>query len=92
MSEPVQINDKYVKLAIAIKTAQLRQELHSLTFDHVESTVAGMWKNKQPQFIHEMIHDIINIELQDVVGYLSTQAMIIGSSLDLGDFDRILSK
>ena len=40
MSGQSEIEDKYIKLAIALKTNQLkREELSSLTYQHVESSL-----------------------------------------------------
>ncbi len=90
MSGQSKIEDKYIKLAIALKTNQLkREELPSLTYQHVESSLQEHWKFHKPHSIHEAIDDIQHITASDVVAYLSTQAIIMGPQMNLNDFDDL---
>ena len=50
MSGQSEIEDKYIKLAIALKTNQLkREELSSLTYQHVESSLKEHWRFRKPR-------------------------------------------
>ena len=56
MSGQSEIKDKYIKLAIALKTNQLkREELSSLTYQHVESSLQEHWRFRKPASIHEAV-------------------------------------
>lgn len=92
MSVSFFINNKHIKLAITLKTSQLkREELSSLTYQHVESTLMGMkWGTHMPETIHEAIDDIMKLSANEVVQYLSTQAVIVGSQMKLNDFNDLI--
>ena len=90
MSGQSEIEDKYIKLAIALKTNQLkREELSSLTYQHVESSLKEHWRFRKTGSIHEAVEDIQQLSASDVVAYLSTQAVIMGSRMNLNDFDDL---
>ena len=90
MSCQSEIEDKYIKLAIALKTNQLkREELSSLTYQHVESSLQEHWRFRKPASIHEAVEDIQQLSASDVVAYLSAQAVILGSRMNLNDFDDL---
>ena len=92
MIEPFLMNNKHIKLAIALKTSQLkRDELSSLTYQHVESALLGMkWSKQEPQSVHEAIDDILKLNANEVVRYLSNQAVIIGSQMKLQEFTDLI--
>lgn len=92
MNEPVLINNKHIKLAIALKTNQLkRDELSSLTYQHVESALIGLkWSFHKPQSMHEAIDDIFKLNANEVVQYLSSQAVILGAQMKLNDFQDLI--
>lgn len=84
------IDDKYIKLAIALKTNELRRmELSSLTYQHVESALIGKWKFDKVTSVHDAVHDIESLRANDVVAYLSTQAVIIGSKMKINEFEDL---
>ena len=90
MSGQSEIEDKYIKLAIALKTNQLkREELSSLTYQHVESSLQEHWRFRKPASILEAVEDIQQLSASDVVAYLSAQAVILGSRMNLNDFDDL---
>lgn len=92
MNEPFLIDDKHIKLAIALKTSQLkRDELSSLTYEHVENALMGMkWNLHRPSSVHEAIDDIFKLNANEVVQYLSSQAVIVGSQMKLNEFNDLL--
>lgn len=90
MSGQSEIKDKYLKLAIALKTNELkREQLSSLTYQHVESALIAKWKFEKPASIHEAVDQITHITANEVVAYLSTQAVILGSQMTINDFDDL---
>lgn len=92
MNEPLLINNKHIKLAIALKTNQLkREELSSLTYQLVESALFGyVWMHNRPKSINEAIDDIFKLTANEVVQYLSSQAVIVGSQMKLHEFHDLL--
>lgn len=92
MNEQFSTKDKHIKLAIALKTSQLkREELSSLTYEHVESALSGfVWGHKQPHSVHEAIDDIFKLNASEVVQYLTSQAVILGSQMKLNEFNDLI--
>lgn len=86
------IDQKHIKLAIALRTNQLKRDtLSSLTYQHVESALSGyVWKHKRPLSLHEAIEDIFKLDANEIVAYLSSQAIIMGSQMNLHDFSDII--
>ena len=84
------IDDKYLKLAITLKTSELqRTQLSSLTYQHVESALIAKWKFQKPKSFHEAIDDVMKIDANEVVAYLSTEAIIAGSKMKINDFEDL---
>lgn len=91
MRDQSEIEDRYLKLAITLKTNELkRNQLSSLTYHHVESAILAQWKFEKPNTIHEAIHEIMQLNANEVVAYLSTQALILGSKMAIQDFDDLI--
>lgn len=89
MKEPQIFQDKYIKLAIALKLNQMkRTQLSSLTYEHVESTLMQQWKIQMPFSIHEAVNDIMKLHANDVVASLSMQAMT-KMNAKIQDFDDL---
>ncbi|MCI8272301.1 MAG: hypothetical protein HFG16_08360 [Erysipelotrichaceae bacterium] len=86
------IDDKHLKLAVALRTNQLkREQLSSLTYQHVEAALQEMvWKHKQPASIHEAIDDVFRLTANEVVAFLSNQAVIMGSQMKLNDLKDVI--
>lgn len=90
MRNQSEINDKYLKLAITLRTSELqREQLSSLTYQHVERALLGKWKMKKPACFHDAVQDIMEIEAGEVVAYLSTEAIILGKKMKLHDFEDL---
>lgn len=92
MNESYLTSNKHIKLAIALKTSQLkREELSSLTYEHVESALLGLiWYNHAPNSVHEAVDDIFKLNANEVVQYLSSQAVIVGAQMKLNDFNDLI--
>lgn len=91
MSDAGEFDEKYIQLAIALKSNELRRELSSLTYEHVEGALQESWKLKKPASIHEALNDINALSAGEVVAFLSTQAVILGSRMKLNDFEDMFS-
>ena len=80
MSEQSLIDDKYIKLAIALKANELkREQLSSLTYQHVESALIGKWKYEK----------VDSVSANDVVAYLSNEAILLGAKMKINDFEDL---
>ena len=86
------IKNRHIQLAITLKTNQMkREQLSSLTYQHVENTLMGLtWKYKYPSSVHEAINDILTLNANEVVAFLSNQAIIMGSQMELNEIKSIL--
>ena len=85
-----EIKDRNIKLAIALKVYQLqRTQLSSLTYQHVESALMDRWKLRKPDSLQEAVNDIMHLTAGEVVAFLSSQAIILGSRMKLNDFDDL---
>ena len=84
-------NNKHLKLTIILKTNQLRRELYSLTYQHVESTLFGcVWRFKKPDTLSKAVDDVLKLNANEVVAYLSTEAVIQGSQMSIDDFNDLI--
>lgn len=83
------MQDKYIKLTIALKLNQMkRTQLSSLTYDHVESTLMQQWSLQMPSSIHDAINQIMKLHANDVVASLSMQVMT-KSKANIQDFEDL---
>ena len=88
MKNQSEIDDKYLKLAITLKTSELqRKQLSSLTYQHVERALLA--KFQKPKSFYDAINDVMSIDASEVVAYLSTEAMITGAKMKLNDFEDL---
>ena len=83
-----------IDLAIAIKTNQLQRcDLKSITEQHVKDTLYGsVWKYQPPKTFSKAVDDIFKITVNEIVAYLSSQAIIEGSQMDENDIDALISE
>ena len=83
---------KQIDFAISIKTSQLkRKDLKSITEQHVKETLYGMvWRNQPPKSLAQAIDDIFKISVNEIVAYLSTQAIIQGGMMSVDDIDQLI--
>ena len=90
MYQQSEIKYKNIKLAIALKVHELqRTQLSSLTYQHVESTLMDRWKLRKPDSLQDAVNDIMHLTAGEVVAFLSSQAIIMGSRMKLNDFDDL---
>ena len=93
MYQQSEIKDKNIKLAIALKVHELqRTQLSSLTYQHVESTLMDRWKLRKPDSLQDAVNDIMHLTAGEVVAFLSSQAIIMGSRMKLNDFDDLFDE
>ena len=87
-------HDGQLGLAIAIKTAQIqRTTLRSITEDHVRACLLGYtWFGHKPKTLNEAVNDILNLNVNEVIAYLSNQAMNLGGQIDMEELDELVEK
>ncbi len=87
-------NNRQLDLVISIKTGQLRRdELDSITYEHVRSTLYGFtWAIRKPKSFHEAVDDILHLHVNEIIAYLSNQAIILGSQMKLEDFEDMFQQ
>ncbi|WP_071442791.1 post-transcriptional regulator [Traorella massiliensis] len=83
-----------IELAIAIKTSQLQRcDLKSITEQHVRDTLYGsVWKNRPPKTFSKAVDDIFKITVNEIVAYLSSQAIILGGQMDESELDALIGE
>lgn len=84
--------NSFVHLVMKCKLNDLqRNELASLTLDHIEDTCTGyLWAFKSPSTLEEAVRDVMSLQLGDIVGYLSSRTLIEGSMMSLSDFSDLI--
>ena len=80
-----------IDFAIAIKTNQLRREyLESLTAKQVRDTLFGfIWSLHTPKTLSEAVDDILKLNVNEVVAFLSNQAVVLGAQMSLDEFSDL---
>lgn len=81
-----------IQLMMVLKMQQLnRTQLPTLTYSNLEDYLNEcLWRNGCPLSLHESVNQIINVNANDIVRFLSTKAIIDGSKCNLEDFSDIL--
>lgn len=81
-----------INLAVAIKTNQIRREsLSSINEQHVLATLYGFtWVAHLPKTLNEAVDDILKLNVNDIIAYLSTQAVIMGKEMDIDEIDGLI--
>lgn len=81
-----------IALAIALKSSQLQRSSNVLIEDeHVLKTLLGVrWTRAIPDNLNDIINDIISIEAEEIVAYLSSNAVIEGSRMHFNELKDLL--
>lgn len=90
--EYLDINNKQIQLSIVLKLHELqRNDLDSLTYENIEDYLKlFVWKKGFPNSLHEAVNDILSVTADQVVKFLSKQAIIDGYYKPLSDFKDLL--
>ena len=80
----------YIQLAIHLQLSRLqREQLASLTYQHLEDTLKGLiWKKQVPLTLHEAVDDILKLKVGEIVAYLTRQVIVQGKTADLDEVYR----
>lgn len=81
-----------INLAVAIKTNQIRREsLRSINEKHVLATLEGFtWVAHHPKTLNEAVDDIMKLNVNDIIAFLSNQAVILGKQMELDEIDDLI--
>ncbi|TFG82330.1 MAG: hypothetical protein E4G74_02840 [Erysipelotrichales bacterium] len=85
-------DQQQLSLTIALKLGQLQREgLKQLNFQQVEETLLKWkWKKHRPITLSEAVNDVLSISGEEVVAFLSRQAIIEGQKLTISEFEDII--
>ena len=88
------ITNRQIQLTIVLKLNQLqRQQYPNLTYDNLVDVLVDLkWKRKTPASLHEAVNDILTLDADTVIQYMSKQAIIHGYRSDLSQYNDLLMK
>ena len=86
------INNVEVQMTMVVKLHQLQREaLPHLTYQNLEAYLTQVvWKKQLPRALHEAADDVLRINANDIVRFLSRQAITEGEKAHLEDFADLI--
>ncbi len=86
------IHNTAVQLIMVIKMQQLiREELPSLTYANLEDYLdQDLWQNELPHTLNQACDQIMHVNADDIVRYLSREAIYTGKKENLSDFTDVI--
>jgi hypothetical protein len=86
------VKNSRIQLTIVIKVCQLQKEgLENIDSSFIEDYLTHVkWKKDKPETLHEAVNDILSINGDKIVRFLSTRALIDSKNKTLGDFTSLL--
>lgn len=80
-----------IKLTMMLKLGMIQsEELPGLRLDQFESALWKIkWSEGHPRHLHQIIDDIMSLKAEDIVSYLSQQAVIESRHQTLSDFSTL---
>lgn len=90
--ESLDLADKQIQLTLMLKLQQLqREQLPGLNYKNLEDVMAKLvWKRNRPKSLHEAVNDILSLSADQIVRFLSKQAIIEGYHQELSEFSDLL--
>jgi len=85
-------DNSQIRIVLLLKLNQLkREELPTLSYQNlVDYLFSVRWKNALPENLNDITTDIMAIKAEEVVSYLSYQAIVDSKKHTLNDFDDLL--
>ena len=78
------VNHRLVELTMVLKLQKLQKEdLPTLTYVNLEDYLNHLWRNKSPRTLNQAVDVVWNVAANDIVRFLSTQAVIDGAKKNL---------
>lgn len=86
------INIKQLQLAIYLRLGQLkREQLETLTYQNMIDTLFGnVWKDKYKESLSDAVADIMNLNVDQIVAYLSNKAIIESKDHRLDEYSDLM--
>ena len=85
------VNHRLVELTMVLKLQKLQKEdLPTLTYVNLEDYLNHLWRNKSPRTLNQAVDVVWNVAANDIVRFLSTQAVIDGAKKNLEDFVDVI--
>ena len=86
------INDTEVQMTMVVKLHQLQREgLPALTYRNLEEYLQDvLWRDRYPKQLQTAVDDVLSVTAGDIVQFLSRQAIVDGSRMDLEDFADLI--
>jgi hypothetical protein len=91
-SEKMNTLNTLIQLTMVLKLQQLKRGgMPSLTYDNLEDYISGkLWLKQTPDSLHKAADEILSIDAQEIIRFLSRQAIVEGSGKKLEDFSDII--
>ncbi len=85
-------NNQQLRLTMALKLGQLQREgLSQLSLKQVEETLLKWkWRKRQPSSLSEAVNDVLSLSGEEIVAFLSKQAIIEGQKCSISEFEDII--
>ncbi len=82
------VHNTSIQLLMVIRLQELqRTGLPTLSYSDLESYLSNsLWKRNLPRTLNRAADDVLHVSANDIVRYMSFQAVIEGSSGNLADF------
>ena len=83
--ESLDLKNKQIQLTLMLKLQQLqREQLPGLNYKNLEDVMLKLvWKRNRPKTLHEAVNDILSLSADQIVRFLSKQAIIEGYHQEL---------
>jgi len=84
-------DNSQIRIVLLLKLNQLkREELPTLSYQNlVDYLFSVRWRNAIPETLNDITTDIMAIKAEEVVSYLSVQAIVDSKKHSLSDFDDL---
>lgn len=85
-------NNSDISLAIALKSSQLQRISNvNVESDHVLKTLLQTkWNDTIPNNLNDIIKDIIDLDIEEIVAFLSSNVIIEGSKMQFNEFKDLI--
>ena len=81
-----------IRVLLLLKVNQLkREELPGLTYQNLLDYLFNMrWKDYFPDNLNDIVTDVLSIKAEEIVSYLSYQAIVDSSKHTIADYEDLL--
>jgi len=88
----MKVNHQQLQLAIILKLSSLQKDgLSRLTYQQLYHVLMQWrWRKEKPQSLHQAVEDLFAITAEQVVIFLSKQALVDAQKQEISDFDDLI--